>query len=188
MRTLLGGLAATALLLTGCGDDGGDAADFGDPPFESPTEALGDAEEGIDGVQAFRVHYPSGQSPHRDGDIVYGMEPPVGGLHDPVSSECGFYDEPVREENVGHSLEHGAVWLAYAPDLGEEDVAVLRDLASDNDEVLAAPHENLDPGVAVVATAWARQLTLESVDDPRLEEFVAEYQNGDQHPEPGVGC
>ena len=50
---------------------------------------------------------------------------------------------------------------------------MIHELARDNDEVLAAPYEGLDPGVAVVATAWARQLTLESVDDPRLAEFVA---------------
>ena len=190
MRTLLGCLAATALLLAGCSEESGDpAAEPGDGSFESPTEALGDADEGVEGVQAFRVHYPTGEGPpHREGDIEYGHQPPVGGLHDQISLECGFYDEPVRDENVGHSLEHGAVWLAYAPDLADEDVEVIRGLAQDNDEVLAAPYEGLDPGVAVVATAWARQLTLESVDDPRLAEFIAEYENGDQHPEPGVPC
>ena len=190
MRTVLGGLLTTALLLAGCGDDGADpSAEQADGAFESPTEALGDADEGIEGVQAFRVHYPVGEGPpHREGDIEYGLRPPVGGLHDQVPSECGFYDEPVRDENAGHSLEHGAVWLSYATDLAEEDVEVIRDLARDNDEVLAAPYEGLDPGLAVVATAWARQLDLESVDDPRLADFVAEYQNGDQHPEPGVGC
>jgi hypothetical protein len=189
MRPPLGCLVATALLLAGCGDDGGDPAAETGGAFESPTEALGDADEGIEGVQSFRLYYPAGQGPpHRDGDIEYGLEPQVGGLHDEVSLECGFYDEPVREENVGHSLEHGAVWLAYAPDLAAEDVDVLRELAQDEDEVLAAPYEGLDPDVAVVASSWARQLTLESVDDPRLEEFVEEYQNGDQHPEPGVPC
>jgi len=190
MRPLLGYLAATVLLLAGCGDDGGDeAGGSGDATFESPTEPLGDADEGIEGVQAYRVHYPAGQGPpHRDGDIEYGLQPPVGGLHDEVSLECGFYDEPVRDENVLHSLEHGAVWLAYPPDLAEDDVEVIRELARDNDEVLAAPYEGLEPGVAVVASAWARQLTLDSVDDPRLAEFVAAYQNGDQHPEPGVPC
>jgi hypothetical protein len=190
MRPFLGCLAATALLLGACSDDDGDpVAGSDEGPFDSPTELLGDADEGIDGVQSFRVHYPAGQgSPHRVGDIVYGLEPPVGGLHDQVPAECGFYDEPVREENVGHSLEHGAVWLAYDPDLAEEDVERLQALVRDNDEVLASPYEGLDAGTAVVASAWARQLTLDSVDDPRLAEFVAEYQNGDQHPEPGVPC
>ena len=187
-RPTLSFAAAGLLVLGACGDDGG--ADAGDDrAFESPTDDLGEADEGIDGVHAFRIHYPTDQgSPHRDGDIVYGHVPPVGGLHDPVSLACGFYDEPVREENVGHSLEHGAVWLSFAPDLGDDDVDVIEQLARDNDEVLAAPHDGLEPGVAVVATSWARQLTLESVDDPRLAEFVEQYQNGEQHPEPGVGC
>ena len=44
------------------------------------------------------------------------------------------------------------------------------------------------PTVAVVATAWARQLTLDSDTDPRLDEFVAAYQDGDQAPESGVTC
>ena len=61
---------------------------------------------------------------------------------------------------------------------------MIHDLARDNDKVLAAPYEGLDAGRAVVATAWARQLTLDSVDDPRLAEFVAQYQNGDQAPRP----
>jgi hypothetical protein len=189
MRPPLIAVAAVALLLAGCGDDPDPGGEVDDAPFESPTELLGDADEGIEGVQSFRVHYPTEQgSPHRDGDIEYGLEPPVGGLHDPVPLECGFYGEPVREENVGHSLEHGAVWLSFAPDLAAEDVGVIEALARDNDEVLAAPHDGLEPGVAVVASAWARQLTLESVEDPRLAEFVAEYQNGGQEPEPGVGC
>jgi len=51
-----------------------------------------------------------------------------------------------------------------------------------------APYRGLDVGVAVVATAWARQLTLESVDDDRLDEFVEQYQDGDQAPESGASC
>ena len=42
--------------------------------------------------------------------------------------------------------------------------------------------------MAVVATAWGRQLTLTSVDDPRLEEFIEEYRNFDTAPEASVAC
>lgn len=192
MRRAIVSFVAAALLLAACSSDDdavGGGQTGGDGVFESPTEDLGEADEGIDGVHAFRIHYPTDQGPpHRVGDIEYGHQPPVGGLHDARSLACGFYDEPVREENVGHSLEHGAVWLAFAPDLADEDVAVIEQLARDQDEVLAAPYEGLDPGVAVVASSWGRQLVLDSVDDPRLAEFVAQYQNGEQHPEPGVSC
>jgi hypothetical protein len=40
----------------------------------------------------------------------------------------------------------------------------------------------------VVATAWARQLVLDTVADPRLEDFVVQYQDGSQAPEAGVTC
>ena len=54
--------------------------------------------------------------------------------------------------------------------------------------MIATPYPDLAEGEAVVATAWARQLRLGSVDDPRLAEFVAEYQDGSQAPEAGVSC
>jgi hypothetical protein len=40
----------------------------------------------------------------------------------------------------------------------------------------------------VVASAWARQLVLDTVVDPRLERFVVQYQDGSQAPEAGVTC
>ena len=133
-------------------------------------------------MQAFRVYYPTRCTSERDGDIPYGLRPPAGGMHRPVWWNCGFYDEPVRDENAVHDLEHGAVWLAYSPDLDEAGRGGdPRDRPRER-KVLAAPYEGLDPGVAVVATAWARQLTLDGVDDPRLEAFVEQYQDGDQRP------
>jgi hypothetical protein len=184
MRRTLVVFGAAALLLAGCSDSGAGQVRTGD--VESPSEVLGDADEGIEGVQAIRVFY---ESPvHAEGDIDYGLRPPAGGLHAPIWWNCGFYDAPVRDENVGHDLEHGVVWLAYAPDLDPQDVEVVHDIVRANDKVLAAPYEGLKAGVAVVATAWARQLTLDSVNDPRLEAFVERYQDGDQAPEAGASC
>ncbi len=183
-------LVAALLLLAGCGDGGGTEPEAGQDraggTVESPTEVLGDADEGIEGVQAVRVHYPVG--PHRTEDIDYGLRPPAGGLHDGVWWNCGFYDEPVRDENVGHALEHGVVWLSFSPGLDEGDVDVVHELVRRFERVLAAPYEGLEDGVAVVATAWARRLTLDRVDDPRLADFVEQYLDGDQAPEAGASC
>ena len=159
-----------------------------DPVEGGKSQVLGDADEGIEGVQAVRVYYSKPAHTSADGDIPYELRPPPGGMHRPVWWNCGFYDEPIPDENAVHDLEHGAVWLAYSPDLDPAEVEVLHDIARENGKVLVAPYEGLDAGVSVVASAWARQLTLDRVDDPRLDAFVAQYQDGDQAPEAGASC
>ena len=122
--------------------------------------------------------------------VDYDLHPPAGGDAQPgLAAPCGFYDEPIPDEYVVHTLEHGAVWLAYAPDLPAADIEVIHELvARQRRQVLATPVPGPRPGVAVVATAWARQLALDSVDDPRLAEFVDQYQDGRQAPEASVRC
>ena len=39
-----------------------------------------------------------------------------------------------------------------------------------------------------MVTAWARQLRLDSVDDPRLVQFIETYRNSDNAPEPSAAC
>jgi hypothetical protein len=73
-------------------------------------------------------------------NIDYAQTPPAGGPHNPVWQNCGFYDEPVRDENAVHSLEHGAVWITYQPDLPQEQIGKLRDLAQSNRFVLISPY------------------------------------------------
>lgn len=183
LRSVIAVAAVTLLALTACSDDGG-GGDIGVEGGQS--EDLGQAEEGIEGVHAFRVYYSS--PVHTEGIVDYDHRPPAGGAHNPVWWNCGFYDEDVPDEHAVHDLEHGAVWLAYAPDLPDDDVDVIHDLVRSNPKVLAAPYPDLEQGEAVVATAWARQLRLDSVDDERLAEFVAQYQDGDQAPESGASC
>jgi len=168
--------AAGALLLVACGAQDGDD--------EVQSQPAGQAEEGIEGVEAVRVADHS----HTEADVDYDLSPPAGGPHRHEWWNCGFYDEPVPDEHAVHDLEHGAVWLAYSPDLTDADVEVIHDIARSEAKVLASPYPDLKTGEAVVATAWARQLRLDSVDDPRLAEFVAEYQDGSQAPEAGVTC
>src|ERR687891_454587 len=79
-----------------------------------------------EGVQSFSV---LDQYHHTEETVPYSQIPPVGGPHDPVWQNCGFYDMPVRDENAVHSLEHGAVWITYSPDLPQDQVDELRDIA-----------------------------------------------------------
>jgi hypothetical protein len=123
---------------------------------------------------------------HTEGVVDYAQSPPVGGEHNPVWQNCGFYEEPVRDETAVHSLEHGAVWITYSPDLSQDEIERLRGLAQNQTYLLVSPYPGLD--YPVVASAWGKQLSLESAEDPELEQFISTYNQGPQTPEPGAAC
>jgi hypothetical protein len=123
---------------------------------------------------------------HTDGDVDYEQAPPTGGEHNPVWQNEGFYDAPVRDENAVHTLEHGAVWITYSPDLPQDQKDEIRSLVEGQTCMLASPHPDLP--TPVVASAWGKQLTLESADSPDLERFVRAYRQGPQTQEPGATC
>lgn len=112
--------------------------------------------------------------------------PPVGGVHHDIWQNCGIYDEPVPPENVIHSMEHGAVWVTYQPDLDQGDVTYLQDLVRGEQYVLLSPYPGLRS--PVVITAWGLQLELDSAQDKRVQAFIDQYQAGPQTPERGATC
>lgn len=117
-------------------------------------------------------------------DVQYPQSPPVGGAHAPIWLECGVYDEPVRNENAVHDLEHGTVWITHDPDLSADEVAELAAQLPDNG--IMSPYDGLD--APVVVTVWGVQLALDGVDDARLGLFLEEYGDGHTAPEFGVTC
>ena len=130
------------------------------------------------------ANYPAGL--HSDGSIVYAENPPMGGEHNVVWQNCGIYDAPIHNEHGVHSMEHGAVWITYRPDLPPDQVQTLRDVASD-DYLLLSPYPGLRS--PVVASACKHQLTLERADHPGLSAFIARYKNNPETtPEFGASC
>jgi hypothetical protein len=123
---------------------------------------------------------------HTEGDVDYEQTPPTGGEHNPVWQNEGFYDAPVRDENAVHTLEHGAVWITFSPDLPQAQKDEIRSLVEGQTCMLASPHPDLP--TPVVASAWGKQLTLESADSPDLERFVRAFRQGPQTQEPGATC
>ena len=123
---------------------------------------------------------------HVDTPVEYPQSPPVGGSHSPVWQNCQYYDTSIPNERAVHSLEHGAVWITYLPTTSQADRDVLKALAATGDHILVSEY----PGqpAPIVATAWGKQLYLQSVHDPELQQFVDFFQNGPQTPEPGVTC
>ncbi len=125
------------------------------------------------------------EAEHVNGTVEYAQTPPVGGDHSPVWQNCGFYSEPIDPGMGVHSMEHGAVWITYQPNLPADQVDVLRGLAGSY--VLVTPWADGLPA-PVVASAWGSQLALDSASDPALEAFVEVFRQGDQTPEPGAPC
>ncbi len=146
---------------------------------------LGDEPEGReegDGVQTFAVTRRS----HVSGDVDYPQTPPVGGDHAPAWQNCGFYEAPIAATSGVHSLEHGAVWITFSSDLPQDQKDQIRQLVEGQTCMLASPHPDLQ--APVVASAWGKQLTLESAEGPDLEQFVRAFRQGPQTQEPGATC
>lgn len=137
----------------------------------------------LDDVQAYT--YEAEQ--HTEEPVEYTESPPVGGEHSPTWLDCTgvVYDEPVANEQAVHALEHGAVWVTYSPELTSDEVDQLTGRL-DGSYFFVSPYEDQD--APVVLTAWNNQLVLDGVDDERLDDFVSEFRQGPQTPEPGAAC
>jgi hypothetical protein len=134
----------------------------------------------IEGVKS----YDYTAQEHTDEPVDYKESPPVGGPHDPTWQNCEIYDQPVRNENAVHSLEHGAVWIAYDPDLPQASVDSLKEHV-DGNFILMSPYPGLK--TPIVLSAWNTQLALGGIDE-RLDQFITKYRQGEQTPELGAPC
>lgn len=137
----------------------------------------------IEGVQSYG---PIAGGVHVAGNVDYPQRPPVGGQHAPSWQNCGIYNDPVPEELAVHSLEHGAVWLTYRPDLPADQVEQLRSLARGRNYTLLSPYPDQSAPIAI--SAWGFQLTVDQAGDARLNQFIDKYRQGPQTPEPGAAC
>ncbi|MGH2538571.1 MAG: DUF3105 domain-containing protein [Candidatus Promineifilaceae bacterium] len=130
----------------------------------------------------------AGLSRGHDEDVSYTQLdiPPPGGIHSGVWQNCAIYAAPILTKHAIHSMEHGAVWITYRPELPADEVERLQELAEDESFLLLSPFPGLRS--PIVLTAWGLQLGLESADDPRVSQFIQRYQRGPQTPEPGAVC
>ncbi|MEU8042720.1 DUF3105 domain-containing protein [Micromonospora echinofusca] len=148
-----------------------------------------DRADAIDGIVNYREKDPESlkYEAHQAGKVSYKYTPPFGGGHNNTWQRClgDVYEAPIANEHAVHSLEHGAVWLTYRPDLPKEDVEKLAAVIRGNDFMLMSPFEGLDKPISL--QAWGYQLKVDSADDPRIKEFATTLaQNASV--EPGVPC
>lgn len=150
---------------------GGREPDLDQPPPENPPE----------GVRTF----PATTNNTVEGSVEYDWDPPTNGDHSPIWQNCGFYREPVENETAVHSMDHGAVWITYSPDLPQDQVETLRGYGQE-EYVLVSPYSGLS--APVVVTAWRNQLELEGANDPRLRQFVDQFRILETAPLSGNKC
>jgi hypothetical protein len=132
-----------------------------------------DRAERIDGVVNYRKTRPAMLTRnHVRGAVEYPVTPPVGGDHSVTWQHClgDVYDAPIANEHAVHSLEHGAVWVTYRPDLPRDQVERLAQRVRNRSHLMMSPY----PGLAVPISlqAWGFQLHVQSADDSRIDEFI----------------
>ena len=113
---------------------------------------------------------------HVKGPVKYTVSPPVGGDHNGAWQNCmgDVYDAQIANEHAVHSLEHGAVWITYRPDLPKAQVDALAKKVRGTDFILMSPYPGLDKPVSL--QAWGFQLKLDKADDPRVDDFIKGFR------------
>ena len=128
----------------------------------------------IEGIVNYREKSPDilKYEKHTQGPLKYTVTPPVGGNHNNDWQECtgDVYEEPIANEHAVHSLEHGAVWITYRPDLPKDQVATLLAKVKDKDKMMMSPFEGLDKPISL--QAWGYQLKVDNASDARIDEFI----------------
>lgn len=128
--------------------------------------------------------YTGGQ--HSADAVAYTESPPVGGTHNPVWQTCDYYAGVIPNENAVHSLEHGAVWITYRPDVSDSDKEKLQKWVKDRSYLIVSEYD--DQESPFVFTAWNNQLPVDSLSDKSATQFMNYFIQGPQTPERGASC
>jgi uncharacterized protein DUF3105 len=135
------------------------------------------------------VHEEIAERSHVDGPVTYDHTPPIGGNHNVTWADCTgtVYTQEIAKENAVHSLEHGAVWVTYQPDLPKDQVAALAGLVDGHNYTLMSPYPGQPKAVSLQAWGW--QLALDRADLDLARRFIRDLaQNPVNTPEPGATC
>jgi hypothetical protein len=96
---------------------------------------------------------------------------------------------PIPNDTAVQMIEQGVVWIAYRPELPEDQVQQLRDLVRGEQYVLLSPGPpEAQLSDAVVATGRDRQYKADSARDPGLAQFIQQNATGPEPPGPGAPC
>ncbi len=123
--------------------------------------------------------------------VVYNSTPPSSGDHWSIAQRCGFFTDPVPDEQIVHNLEHSNVVISYnLPD--QADVDALENIYNELQEgwrihfTVARPYDKIAAG-QVALSAWGVTDTMQGVDKERIERFFEHYV-GRLGPEGAISC
>jgi hypothetical protein len=158
------------------------------PSNDRSGEATADPAAHIPGV--VRIEYRPGNHVDAPKRVAYDQSPPFGGTHDQIWATCTgvVYPTAIRSENAVHSLEHGAVWITYNPDVATADqIDVLSAMVEGQPYTLMSPYPGLETPISI--QSWGHQLKFDDPSDPRLVQFIEALRlNESAYPEPGASC
>ena len=106
--------------------------------------------------------------------------------HNPIPQTCQVYTQPLADEHAVHSLEHGAVWVTYRPDLPADQIAALASKVQGNPYRMLSPYPGLDKPITL--QAWGRSVSADKASDSQVDAFLDAYTSGPQAPERGAAC
>lgn len=147
-----------------------------------------DAIAGEGGEQHEVEHFStSGAGQHVEGTVTYETSPPTHGEHSSTPAPCGVFNEQIPNENIVHTLEHGAVGLLYKPDLELEVIRDIEEVVGDYEtHVFSAPYPEMDN--PITAVGWANMMRLDAFDGVALRGFVDAFRQGGRAPEAFQTC
>jgi hypothetical protein len=113
--------------------------------------------------------------------VHYKTFPPTSGKHYAVPAIFDQYDQPVKEIQLVHNLEHGAIVIQYGSKVSQADVAKISDFyRSDPTALVVAPLPKL--GNKIALTAWTRLGTCTRFSESAFKGFRDAYRyKGPEH-------
>lgn len=124
---------------------------------------------------------------HQAESASYESRPPVSGSHAPGAAPCGTYAQPLPDEQMVHTLEHGGVGILYALDAPVKQIrdaeALVKSFPS---HVFSEPYTGLESPFATVA--WGYLMEMDSYDEAAIRDFVEAFRAGGDAPEANQEC
>lgn len=118
-----------------------------------------------------------GQKHVDEGSVKYGgPEPPTSGDHS-SPYPWQYYDQELSDMRIIHNLEHGGVYIAYSPDLPQEQIDKIRSLFSapfsrekfTPTKALIGPRKAND--APIIMSSWRRNEKFQSFDEEKMVDY-----------------